>query len=613
MIKPTPCRWVARPLWLGLFLFALATPAGATPQAQRQPDSTVSVRLPFGASAAPATALNLLFQAERAAADGKDDDAVRILREAVQVDPNLISAWIGLTNIGLRGEPHLLLEGLGGALLAMTRSWEVQRRLLAILLPALLTACTLGMVFLLAGIGLRHLPRKRHILLEAFRPHLGRWKAGSVATLLCLSPLGVQWGLAATASAYAGLVSESLTRRERHLGLVALLWLLILPVVWKVSAPAMVPIDPLGASYLIERAQREVPTPELERAVSETMGAPDDRLLFAEGMLFRRSGAYDRAAVPFEHLSGSDGMLPGLATVNLGNLLLWKGMPTEAARHYERALDQPEARLEARYNLAIALSRLHRFEEADLQLDQANRLNFDQVRSAVRAGSSSAEIGVMDGMLSSRELWRLDASPRTTSASLPPLLLWLLPGGRLGGLWIATLGALLIGTILGRLVRRRLRVYECQHCGAPVCRKCVVRTAGHAYCSRCAESIGSLSRPAYSRALLERVLGREPETVSRSRGHATTLLPGIGPILRGCPARGLVLSISFLSGLILVTRAAWAAPPSLELGGLEVVLRWLGGLFALSAWVTSVDVARRKRTRRGVRHYFEKDVYRSAA
>jgi len=247
------------------------------------------------------------------------------------------------------GRSSLAGEGVAGAIEAAGRSWENQRRLLALGLPPLWTATTIAATLLLAAIGLRHLPRRRHVLLEGFRPHLGPGHAGVVATLLCLVPLAVQWGAAAASSAYAGIAQGAFARRERALALGAVLWFLVMPGAWKLTAPYAAPIDTDAPPWLIARAEREAPSPELEQSVLDLDAREQTPLsAFAAGMLHRRSGRLGEAERAFERAVSTESALGSHAAVNAANLMLWKGNPTGAARAYETMLDSPAARLEAR-------------------------------------------------------------------------------------------------------------------------------------------------------------------------------------------------------------------------------------------------------------------------
>lgn len=593
-------------LLLGIF----AVQAGAVPS----PDKAVGERTRAGAQSTPGAAWHHLALARTAADQGHTAKAIANYRLATDLDPNLLGAWIGMVEEGFPADFHLVLEGASGAIRTVGRSWETQRRLVAAVVPTFLVATFIAAALLLAGIALRHLPRKRHILLEAFRPHLGRWSAGSVASILCLVPLGVQWGLAATAATYAGLVRADLGRRESRLAILAILWLIVMPAIWKVSSPRVAPIDPKGYAWLIERTQREVPTPALEQTIREVAEEePTAEIAFAEGLLHRRAGRLPNATGSFKRALGAGKPIDAHALVNLGNLRLWRGDSPGAAQYYEQVLDDPQACLEARYNLAIALSRLHRFEEADERYEEAAKLDFDRVRTAVRTGGRSLDDDVMDGMLAASELWRIEAPVSTEAASIPPILAWFLPGGRLIAAPLAILGGLFIGSVIGAVLSRRLRVHECQHCGTPVCRRCVTRAGGHAYCVQCASTLGTLPRAAYNRVLLRRLLGKELVRGERIKEWVTNLTPGIGPVIRGRTLTGLFTSWLFVLGCLFATRAVWPFPESTTIEGIGGLLGLVGVFLAAIAWIVSFFSARRVRPRHGVRHHFEKDIYRLAA
>jgi tetratricopeptide (TPR) repeat protein len=603
--------WMRRHLLLFVLVVPLGAPAVA---ASLPPEQAVQERARAGAWAHPAAAWHHLLLARDAVRDGDRATAALNYRLAVSLDPDFLPAWLGLVQLGVPSDPSLIGEGMGGALRSLDRSWEVQRRLLAAVIPPLWTATTIAATLLLLAIGLRHLPRRRHVLLEGFRPHLGPGRARLVATLLCFVPMAVQWGFAASSSAYAGLTHGAQARRERSLAILALLWLLVMPGVWRMAAPYAAPIQPSGPAWLIARAERETPTPELGQAVTG-LDARGRRAqsAFAAGMVYRRTGRLSDAESAFKRAAAEESAVSSHASVNLGNLRLWKGDPTGAARIYESMLDSPVARLEARYNLAIALSRLHRFEEADQRLEEAARLDFDRVRSATRTGDPQNAADVMDGQLGPRELWAVEAAAGSADAPVPPFLSWLHPGGRSTATPLAMLAALILGLIAGKIIEARLRVHSCTRCGGPVCRRCVTRAAGHSYCRACASALHSHAPGDHSRLLLRRVLGEERLEGDRVRAWGTILLPGVGLILRGRPLSGGALTWFFAFGFVLLTRAAWAFPPSIVTEGVEGLARLLGLVCMIASFACSSWMARRLLRQRSLRHFLDRDVYRMAA
>ncbi len=598
-------------LLFSLLLAGLTLPARAAPPT---PEQALQERAKAGARTNPPAAWHHLLVARESARQGERAAAVMNYRLAVTLDPDLLPAWLGLVQLGIPANPSLAGEGMAGAIEATGHSWEVQRRTLALALPPLWTATTIAATLLLAAIGLRHLPRRRHVLLEAFRPHLGAGRAGHVATLLCLVPLAVQWGAAAASSAYAGLAHGALARKERALAITAVLWFLLMPGAWELAAPYAAPIDTQAPPWLIARAERETPSPELEQAVlglDARERVPESA--FAAGMLHRRGGRLAEAEQAFERAVSTESVVASHGAVNMANLLLWRGDPTGAARAYEMMLDSPAARLEARYNLASALSRLHRFEEADQRLEEAARLDFERVRSATRRGNPESTSDVMDGQLGPREIWALERARQRPAAPVPPFLSWLHPGGRSTATPLAILIALLLGALAGTIIEGRLRVYSCTRCGGPVCRRCVTRTAGRTYCMSCAASITSHAPGDHSRLLLRRLLGEEKLQGERLRDWATILLPGVGLILRGRPMTGSVLVWVFALGSVLLTRAAWAFPTSITTEGIEGIARFLGLLCMIGSFGCSTWMARRLLRQHSLRHYLERDVYRMAA
>ena len=264
-------------------------------------------------------------------------------------------------------------------------------------------------------------------------------------------------------------------------------------------------------------------------------------------------------------------------------------------------------------NLAIALSRLHRFEEADQRLEEASRLDFDRVRMATRSGGVQAASEVMDGQLGSKELWALEREQPRSASPVPPFLSWLHPGGRSTATPLAILTALFLGALAGKILEKRLRVHSCTRCGGPVCRRCVTRAAGRSYCMACAASLVSQEPSEHSRLLLRRVLGEERLRGDRLREWGTILSPGFGLVLRGRPVSGGLLTWLFVFGCVLFTGVAWAYPSTVATEGLEGLARGFGLCCMIVSALWSGWMARRLLRQRSLRRILERDVYRMAA
>jgi hypothetical protein len=594
--------------WI-LLTLAVPPPARPSPAVEK----AAQERARTGAAAHPAAAWHHLLLARGAEGADAREVAITNARLAVQLDPDLVEAWVLLAR---KGFPDLAiaLEGMRGAAEALTRSWEAQRRLFAALLPPLWTATSLAAVVCLFGLGLRRISRYAHRLEEEFRPHLSPRRSGWAAVALCALPLMLQWGLAASACLYAALVHRDLERRERLLGLLAILWFLAMPGLWSWMQPSTRPIEPAERATLIDRVQREVPTPELETLVHRVAAAhPDPETSFMVGMLARRTGDLRGAAAPFHAAAVETSRVYAHAGVNLGNLRFWQDDPAGAAQQYESVLDAPNARLEARYNLAIALSRLHRFAEADERLDEASRMDLARVRAASRTGDPNATSDVMDGLLTPGELWDISRAEAATPTPIPPMVSLLAPGGRPGAAGPILLLAVILGAVVGAVLRSRLRVHDCHHCGAPICRRCVTRGIGHAYCPRCAAALGGFAQREVDRIMLRRLLGEETPPAERARWWGTYASPGLGLIARGRTWTGAVLAWFFLLGLVLLTRAAWPFAPSPGTGWIEMLLRSIGAIAIVVSTGLSLIGARRIARQRSVRHFFERDTYRAAA
>ena len=514
--------------------------------------------------------------------------------------------------------PRPLDHGLGAPRRggAFSVTGRAQRRLPAALLPPLWAATSLAAVALLFGVGLRRIARYGHRLEEELRPHLSPRRSGWVATILCVLPLMLQWGLAASACSTPRLFIAISIAARGPLGVVAFLWFWAMPGLWMLAEPWIRPVRACGDGLADQSRATGGPDTRdrVARPPCRLVAPRSPEIAFAQGLLSRRKGDLRAAAESFRAAAFESSRVAAHAGVNLGNLRLWADDPTGAAQQYELVLDAPNARLEARYNLAIALSRLHRFREADERLDEASRLDLARVRAATRTGDPQATIG-RDGRTADdrRTLGRSSARRRTSGPGAAHRQLaspgWTSVGGRPdpaarpGPGWRSS----------ARSCRRRLRVHDCHHCGSPICRRCVTRGIGHAYCPRCAASLGGVAQRDYDRILLRRLLGEEKPPAERARWWATHLVPGVGLIARGRTLGGAAIAWCIALGVVLATRAAWSFPPSPAGTWIEMTLRSFGVLLIVASYCISSVAARRLARARSVRLFFERDTYQAAA
>ncbi len=594
-------------------LLPLLLLAGAVWADPPTPDRVMEERARCGAGSAPAAAWHHLLLSRDLEASGDRARAREQVRLAARLDPELLDAHTSMVRLGIPGDPGLAADGIAGASAILARNYLFQRRMLAAFLPALWIALLIAAAVAWAFMAARCLPRAHHIIEEGIAQRRGP-RPSLVAAGVLAVPLLIPWGLVSCAAFYVGLAVREMKRKEKAVALTGVVCVLVSPLLWSWLTPWSAPIDLREPSWLLDRAQREMPTPELHHLVAEASPGQDAALAFAEGMILRREGRLGEAAIAFERAESWLGPAGAQAGVNLANVDFWRGDATAAARRYEALLDRESVGLEARYNLAVALSRLHRFNEADARLEEAARLDLDRVRSAGRPGDPHATHDVMDGLIPTTGLWSIQRSAApASSAPLPAWSALLFPGGKFRTLPLGLIGALLAGALAGAVLRRRLRVHLCHHCGAPVCRRCVARTAGRAYCRRCAASLGRVAPTDQGRILLRRWTGQDSSSAERTKAWVFNLLPGAGLIARGSPVAGSLLLVLFTCGFLLFSRAVWPFFPCPTTSGVEGVLRVGGAIVLIVSWTLSVELSRREAHRRDLRTFFERDAYRAAA
>lgn len=583
--------------WLSGVL-ASACAAGETAAAA----SAIADRDRSGAPAHEAAAVDAYAQALRSLRDRDVAASIPLLRESLRLDPTFLPSWLALARLEARHAPARFPDALEGITSAIAKRYDAQRILLALLVSGVWLALVLAACGTAAGLATRHVRSVHHGLAEVGKGIFGAGRTSAAAIAILAIPLLLPWGLAAASCAILGLTWFLLERRER--------WIAGCVVAILATAPHVLPLlavytDPPARDdlpALIDRVQRDVASPALlERIEGVRRDEGGAASAFAAGLAYRRAGRQDDAERAFTEAASADGVMGAHAVVNLGNIHFWRGDIMGAARRYETKLDTHGARLEARYNLAVSLARLHRFAEADQRLAEASDLDFDRVRDEARKATDNANADVMDGVLTPEQLWSLHRALPSRAGQMAPPLLYPFPA--LSPLILA--GALAAGLACGTRLRRAVHVYACVRCHGPICRRCVTRIAGRVHCPRCARVLDGLDRSAHSLLLLRRILGKDLEGIERLRGVAVYAAPGIGAIVQGASGSGIALAILFTTGIVF---GAGLLPDMLDapsVAPVTGVLTILGWSLAAVAWGLSAAVVRSRRAHRKVRSYFD--------
>ncbi len=488
---------------------------------------------------------------------GNADEGQRLLSAAAEFDPAYPDPHFTLAREVAFRNPGRAVGELGEAFRIVGRNYTWQRYLLANTVTGFLVVWTLGLLFAVVGITLRHLPHLIHVVTEL----TGRSKgalANAGATLIALSPL--LWGLGPipTATVYAGLLSFRIGRREG-----VLVGLFVVSSVALVTSAAMVapwagPPSLEEPSLLVDRALHAGADAEVRGALQAlAMRDPSEPLYpFTLGTLARREGDFDAAE---RQLTQADALRPGSAwsLVNLGNVYFAREDYVRARQSYEAAAKAAPQAAEPHFNLAQTFTKQLMFTEANREQSTATSLAFDRVRDITRISAPQLNRTVMEAMPPIEAFW--DLARRTApergfvaTQNNPYLrfVLSLLPPPPFSIFFLVALFLLFAG--VGQLTGRALPTLHCSNCQKVVCRRCVFRMQQRAFCEGCYGAVRDLKSMEFTRLLLT---GRGSRAARRRtfRETATTfLLPGAGQMLRGASLSGFFAIMIMVAAAMLV-------------------------------------------------------------
>jgi tetratricopeptide (TPR) repeat protein len=361
------------------------------------------------------------------------------------------------------------------------------------------------------------------------------------------------------------------TRGRRH-NLLLMTWLGALCLSfpgWPLLRSAVPTIDPSSEVTLLEQGCTMPPSASLIDALTGRLAQADEpgrqaRLSAALGIQEARRGSF---AASDRHFQKALALEPGAftATVGLANNLYYLGKLDEATSAYRQAATSFPKRGEIPYNLAQLQFKKLFVPEATASLDQARRLGFDPPHANSepnpREGFSAVVYpGLTGPQMTAACNWegRLYAplvalSGWRTMLGTPPVPLYMLVGA-----------PLLLALLAVAWNSRRHDAYECDNCGAPLCRTCSGVHEDARLCAGCNETA--------VRSRSDLVLGTLLKNRGRSEGlaHATRIIrmgrfvPGAGHLATGCFWGGW-LRLSLVAGGLFLVMAGWAFDPGAEL------------------------------------------------
>lgn len=468
------------------------------------------------------------FKGVEARRAGQAAEAREFFERSAEMDPAFPDPHFSLARLAWLSNPPSAVSHLVQAFAILVKEFRYQH-LLAVnaalyIVYVLLISTVLAACYLLVR-GARHLA---HVPEEALRRPLGTHLAPLGSWLVVGAPLVAGVGLLPTMAFYLGWLRPQLAAAERRF-ILALLAAAGAAGAFHATFPRLIAaMDPAEPVYTAALAQDIGYSDRLEQRLEHLSAAEpgDGTLQFVRALNLKRGGRYEDAAHAFAQAERALGPRPEIR-VNQGNLAFIEKDDAAAEARYLEALEQSPRSVEAHFNLAQVYTRRLDFVRADEELNRANDLDYRRVAEMARVAETAPHLAVMDASLAPGVFWSAALARGTDAARPPELLAAFAPRGRLDLIFPVTLLLWLAGVLVARRTNSYLATIGCTNCGRVVCRRCVRRVEGHAYCQRCGEALAGLRSPDYSALLLDRLIEREGRGLRIATGIAAAVFPGM--------------------------------------------------------------------------------------
>lgn len=573
-ISRRPRPWPARALRRGSALVALlAAASAASPPARAFVPSTpppgraaavippsnrydlaawLDYQLQSGQAALPEAARLFHRRGLALLRSGAQEDGVRMLRGATQLDPGFLAPHVALARHFLLRDPGQAMRELARIVDLARTHYGLQHHFVATGLFFLFLSVLLATGFVALYSAWQYRGLVRHAYQDFLERRMSKRTASAGSWIALGLPYSFGLGPFYPTLFVLGNTWGSLRKSERALFLFLLVLLVFLPfgaARYATLAVPDVPNDPpfYGTVHLAHAPYSEE---TLRRLTGLSAQHPDNGTLhFALAWVAQRGGRYDLAEAEWRttrELWPSEPRVPN----NLGNLALLRDRQGEAEQYYREAARLDPEWAVPHYNLGQLFTRQFRYSEASEELARASSTDFDLVRNlqsgvAARAGDP---LPVAWAWIDPSKQWEtLFREGQTREVVLPAgWRAWIeLNGWTSVVLALAAAGA---GIVLGMWGRHRLPVRPCSNCRQEVCRRCATAFRERIYCAGCTAVQGEAAAPEFARLLLMR--RRRTVQVRQRRWDLllSALLPGYGPTAVGH---------AWLTWCLLVLAAPW--------------------------------------------------------
>lgn len=517
---------------------------------------------------------------------GQNEEGLRLVRGAAELDPFFVQPHLTLASWLLVGEPSQALLQYATVLELARQNFNLQLELAGNALLLLLQAIFVGL--LLASIivvVLRH-----EDLRHPWEEHLGRFvsprSAHGWSWAFLILPFAAGFGAALPTLGFLGLLWPSLRLRERILFILFLAACVGIPLTRATIDRFSLPLSqergpffgvPTIANEPFDRAR-------LDRLESLAVQYPDNPFVqFGLAWTARRGGdlalsehAYRRTLQLWPQ---NDRLLN-----NLGNTLAMQGRADDAMKLYEQAVTTNPLNAAAHFNRSQIHTQRFEYAAATEALSKASALNFEMVKQYQSQSTEDGLLPLADQWLEPKTFWTaLTVAPAGGTRSVS------MPTGWRGHIetsgWGFSFAALLLaglGFAYGAWQNRTLPLRVCSNCGTVVCRRCAQRRRELALCPQCAEVEERAETADFSRVLLLQYRARRLRSAHMVRTALAAVVPGFGLL-----AHRHVFTAVFLLGVTSLLLRNWfglatpfAVDSRLALSGQEVPVAVL-----VASWV----------------------------
>ena len=529
------------------------------------PTALVTTMREHEAEELPVEALAVYATGLKAWREGKVEEAETSFTLAAHLDPGFPDPYLALARIHLFHDPGAAATALCAACRAVLSSFLEQQRWIANFFLSGFIFIAAGFLLLVGYATLQHVSRLHHATSEIMVAWFPGRLAGMCAMMLFFVPMLWRVGGLPIAFLAAGLLWPWMRRAQQRWIAGLGIGVVVAPfVLWALSPFLLGPLDPAGLPFLLSRANRAASSPELIASLKEAkqQNPKDPELSFALAALHKRAGDYKAAEALYQE-SLDLGAPPAVVQNNLGVLAFLEDDYTRALDLLQRSVANDPERVAAHFNLSQTYAKKLFFEKADQELQQANRLSIDQVRTTLRVAGGEARRTLLDERVPSLAIWKATADEPRHMPGLPASMdVWFR-----GSLWLLPVLALIcfaVAVRLGRRLFRHLPATACANCGRPICRRCLKRIRQEAYCAPCGDILLRIQSASYSKLVLNAQIRRKRRLTAILLRITSWIFPGLFAARRGrdslaaCLALASLLSLlALLRGPLPVRRLVW--------------------------------------------------------